>query len=88
MTAPILSEEQRINIAVAEEFRVLKSRRDWDNKQIMAMFRKRGIAIAGDRLKRLLAGKSRMTVPELLILESEGMSVSSVKELLQKKTTR
>jgi hypothetical protein len=85
MALVLTTEEERINTAICEEFRVLKSRRNWDNKQVLAVFRHRGLPISHRRLSRLLLGQRRLTAAELLILESEGLSVSSVKELLQRK---
>ncbi len=85
MPTLISPEERKINNAISEEFRVLKHRRNWNNKSIIALFRKRGILASNERVRRLLEGQARMSVPELLILENEGLSISSVKELLQKK---
>jgi hypothetical protein len=85
MASLITSEEKKINTAISDEFRVLQSRRNWNVKQILAMFRHRGLCISKHRLIRLLNGTSRLTAAELMILESEGLSVSSVKELVQKK---
>jgi hypothetical protein len=87
MVIALVTEEKKINAAIAEEFRVLKGRRHWDNKQILALFRRKGLPIKPDRLSRVLHGKARLTAAELVMLENEGLSLDSVRDLFQKKAT-